>query len=227
MIDIATIAFNTPWVIEEQIRLIGKYVTDEHELSVYDNSSKMDVGWQIGKLCEAAGIRYVMSPTKQQKHTHESALKHACDDLLNRQAPFICFLDHDVFPTAPVSLEALAANGVFGVQQSCTAGTYLWPGLLVIRRSWLDGRPRLNLGSVPGGDVGSALTAILTQDDLDSIPLVDYGYEPVMDPDDRATQAWTVERIGSFRHLTNASNWLALPNFHARERAVRTLVEAL
>ena len=225
MIDIGTISFNVQWVVEHQIRLLRKFLTDEFELTVYDSTiPHSDRAAHIRQLCEAQGVRYVGVPSFS--HTHEAALTHACEDLLNRQAPFFAFLDHDVFPRRPTSLEALAVTGIFGVQQACEAGTYLWPGLLVIKRSWLDGRPPLNLGSVQGGDSGSGLATQLTPADLASIPTVDYGYEPVL-PESGPTQQWAVERIGDFVHLGNTSNWLKLPTFHTREIACQRLVSSL
>jgi hypothetical protein len=225
MIDLATISFEKEWVVAEQIRLLRKYLTDDYTLSVYDNSGpSSEVAWRISNLCFAQNTRYVLSPTRER--THEQALLHASEDLLNRQAPYIGFLDHDCFPTRPTSLVALAEKGVFGVQQNQKGITYLWPGLLVIRRSWLDEKTPLNLGSVGGADTGSGLSELLTVEDLAGIPEIEYGYEEVL-PGDGPTQWRTVERIGDLVHLSNASNWLKLPNFPVREATVQRLVSAL
>lgn len=224
MLDLATISFNVEWLVVHQIRLLRKYLTDDYELTVYDNSTTVDVAWRIGGLCNGENIRYIRVPTRER--THEQALLHACEDLLNRQSPYIGFLDHDCFPTKPTSLVALAANGVFGVQQNQKDVTYLWPGLLVIKREWLDGKTPLNLGSVGGADTGSGLSELLTEEDLSAIPVVDYGYEEVM-PGDGPSQQCHVERIGDWVHLSNASNWLRLPRFAVREARVQKLVSEL
>lgn len=225
LLDLATIAFNKEWCVEWQIKLLRKYLTDDYSLTVYDNSGpSSEVAWRISNLCHQHETRYILSPNRER--THEQALLHASEDLLNRQAPYIGFLDHDVFPTKPTSLIDLAANGVFGVQQNQKGITYLWPGLLVIKREWLDGKTPLNLGSVGGADTGSGLSELLTEEDLAGIPVVDYGYEEVL-PGDGPTQQRMVERIGPFIHLSNSSNWLKLPNFAKREATVQALVSNL
>lgn len=224
MLDLATITFNVEWLVKEQIRLLRTHLTDDYQLTVYDNSSVVDVAWRISDLCHAENTRYIRVPTHHR--THEQALLHACEDLLNRQAPFIGFLDHDVFPTRATSLTSLAVNGVFGVQQNQKGVTYLWPGLLVIKREWLDGKTPLNLGSVGGADTGSGLSELLTVEDLAGISVVEYGYEEVL-PRNGVTQAWAIERIGPFIHLGNASNWLKIPQFAVREATVQRLVNAL
>lgn len=225
LLDLATIAFNCEWVIEQQICLLKKYLTDDYQLTVYDNSgTSSEVAWRISNLCHQYETRYILSPNRER--THEQALLHASEDMLNRQAPYIGFLDHDVFPTKPTSLIALAESGIFGVQQNQKGITYLWPGLLVIKRSWLDGKTPLNLGSVGGADTGSGLSELLTEEDLAGIPVVDYGYEEVL-PGDGPTQQRSVERIGDWVHLSNASNWLKLPRFAVREATVQKLVSEL
>ncbi len=190
-LEVATIAFNVPWAIEAQIRLIGKYLTDDHTLSVYDNSTDMVAGYQIKLLCADQGIRYVGVPSIHRgRDSHGRGLRHACEDLMNRQAPVIAFLDHDIFPTEPTSLlDLVKPCGFFGVGQfhDASGSTYLWPGFCAFDRAWLNGRhPDFGFikGDLPGlnGDTGSLLADLVTAEEVAELPFIDYRYLEVTAP---------------------------------------------
>lgn len=236
-LDLATIACDTPWVVEAQIRLFTKNLRDDFQLSVYDNSHDMKAAWDIERLCADAGTRYVRVPLAEGVHhmsrphlqrLHEHALRHACEDLLNRQAPVIGFLDHDVFPTRPTSLLALVEpQGFFGIgQRHPDSGLiYLWPGFVAFNRQWLNGR-RPDFGCLEHGDTGSKLADLVTAEEVAALPQIPYGYEWIRQTDGRS-HSDAIERIGSFVHLTNTTRWNAIPARGERDQLVRRLVADL
>lgn len=229
-LDLATIAYNVPWVIQQQIRLIKQNLTDSHTLSIYDNSSDLDAAEQIEAICGQAGVRYIRSPWFHRlKRGHERAILHACDDLLNRQAPYLGFLDHDIFPTKKTSLVKLTKAGFFGVGQTHpeSGKSYLWPGFCVFQRAWLDGRQKLDFRGTEGGDVGSAMTGILENAPWDAMPVIKHAYIPVRAEDKVGTQSWAVEQMGDWLHLGNASGWLVIPNPTERNLLLQEMVVGL
>ena len=113
---LASIAFNQPKLVKEQKRLFGKFLKDDFELLVVENESRM----------------------------HHEGLNAAAVHLLESKAPYIGFLDHDVFPIRPTTLiDKIEEAGFYGVGQrhSATGHLYLWPGFCFFSRKWLDGRP--------------------------------------------------------------------------------------
>ncbi len=233
MLDLATVAFNVHWIVGEQIRLLRKHLRDTFTLTVYDNSSLPVPAWQISNLCNAEGIRYVRSPSLA--HSHEEALQHACEDLLNRQAPWIGFLDHDVVPVRATSLLGLAEPGFFGLGQRHEASQqrYLWPGLCVFERRWLAGR-RPDFGHITAerrqdvGDTGSATHVLFSDDDWGRLPEVKHGYLPLRGrAQDGVTQSWAVEQIGDWLHVGNTSGWLKIADPAGRECLVREMLAKL
>lgn len=229
MIALATIAFNRPRMIAEQIRLLGDYLIDEHELLVYDASSDAGAAEEIRLLCEGR-TPYWRAGT----HRHHEALNEAARALGSR-GEHIGFLDHDVFPTKPTRLEPLIEEaGFYGVGQRhpATGRLYLWPGFCFFSREWLgdreldfsglrDGDPRND------GDTGSSLWSLFADEDWEKLYRAPHAHEAIRRPDNFGLQSWGVERIGDWLHLSNASDWMAVPNPGERERIVLAMLEAL
>jgi hypothetical protein len=230
-LDLAMIVSDVVWVVEEALRLYPKYLTDSFVLSVYDNSNDAKVAWDIQQLCKAQGARYTRVPlraARDGKRLHEDALHHACADLMNRQAPVLGFLDHDVFPCRPTSLLALVEPcGFFGVGQRNgeNGQVYLWPGFVFFRRDWLDGRMP-DFDSLPGVDTGAQLANLITEEQLNALPPISYGYDWIRTTNG-TTHSDAVERISDFVHLTNTTHWNRVPNWGQRESLMRQLVAAL
>lgn len=231
---LATIAFNTPWVIAEQIRLLHKHLLDDFTLTVFDNSSDRAAAAEIRGACAATGTEWVGCGIDD--HDHSKALNLAAHELYDRRdAPYIGFLDHDVFPACPTRVVPLVEEcGFYGVGQrhAPTSSLYLWPGFCFFRRSWLAGRP-LDFGGIRGavkrddGDTGSMLAPLFADEDWSKLYRMEHGYHALREPDDAGLQSWGFERLSDWRHLTNASGWKAIPKPGERERLARAIVAAL
>jgi hypothetical protein len=229
-LDLAMIACDVLWVVEEALRLYPKYLTDSFTLNLYDNSNDAKVAWDIQQLCQAQGVRYTRVPlriARKGKRLHEDALHHACADLMNRQAPVLGFLDHDIFPTRPTSLtELVEPCGFFGIGQRSSDGRiYLWPGFVFFRRDWLNGR-QPDFDAIPGVDTGAKLADLVTHEEVAALPPIPYSYDWIRQTDGRS-HSDAVERVGDFVHLANTTKWNRIPASGQRELLVRQLVAAL
>ena len=228
---LASIAFNRPRMIAEQIRLLEKYLDDPYTLSVFDTSSNAVAAALIAERCSEGEVGYRRLATR----AHHEGLNAAAASLLAGDAPIIGFLDHDIFPTKPTRLEPLIAGaGFYGVGQRhpATGRLYLWPGFCFFSREWLvdreldfsglrDGDPRND------GDTGSGLWPLFAEEDWSRLYRARHAHEAVRKPDNFGLQSWGVERIGDWLHLSNASDWMAVPNPSERERIVLSMLEAL
>lgn len=205
---LATIAFRQPRLIEEQRRLLAKFLQDDYELVVIENDSRM----------------------------HHEGLNVAAELLLAARAPFIGFLDHDVFPTRPTTLiDKIAEAGFYGIGQRhpATGRLYLWPGFCFFSKAWLNNRPLDFSGIRDGdkrndGDTGSANWPLFENENWERMYAISHGYEVIRRPDSYGLQSWGYERLGSdWIHFSNGSNWMRVPNPEERERLLFDLLADL
>lgn len=228
---LASIAFNQPRLISEQIRLLGKHLDDPYRLVVFDNSSIRLVAAKVENVCAAGGAEYRRLSTR----LHHEGLNQAARELLSEDEPFIGFLDHDVFPMHQTRLISLIeAAGFYGVGQRhpATGHLYLWPGFCFFSRKWLNGRPLDFSGLRDGdkrndGDTGSCLWPLFQKEDWQKLYQVRHSYKPIRRPDEWGLQSWGVEQIGDWLHLTNGSGWMRIPDPDERERLLFEMLSKL
>jgi hypothetical protein len=187
---------------------LSEYLRDDYELIVIDNSQRM----------------------------HHEGLNVAAEQLLAGDAPYIGFLDHDVFPIRYTSLILkIKAAGFYGIGQRhpATGHLYLWPGFCFFSREWLAGRPLDFSGIRDGdkrndGDTGSANWPLFQDEDWSRMYSISHGYEVIRRPDEYGLQSWGYERLGSdWIHFSNGSGWMAVPNPEERERLLFDLLADL
>ncbi len=232
---LATIAFNKPRLISEQIRLLRKYLQDDYTLTVVDNSTDPRLLHQIMAICAASETPYLRAPTSKGQE-HYDALNYAWREVLKPSgAPYIGTLDHDVFPTKNTTLiDKVEKTGFYGIGQrhAPTNRLYLWPGYFFVSREWLAGRD-LDFNGIRGehkrddGDTGSANWPLFEHEDWSRMFAGHFGYEAIRTPDDYGLQSWGVERFSDWLHLSNGSGWMAIPRPDERERLTTALLEAL
>jgi hypothetical protein len=125
------------------------------------------------------------------------------------KASAVTLLDHDVFPTHDVSLDALLGDTwASGVHEMRGQRWYLWPGLLSLRVELVD-RPGLSFRPVMGLDTGGRLWDDLfaTLDDR-HVRLIPRRRVAVRGGD--AWQHTDIELIDdSWVHLVDGSGWFA------------------
>jgi len=117
-----TIAFNNEFLIEEQIRLMKKYITNSNYVHiVVDNSSDKKKRGTIKAVCAKANIPYFSLPfnwfskiDKRPSYSHGLAMNWVYYNLIKKIKPSIFgFLDHDIFPIKPYSLLQKIGNQCF------------------------------------------------------------------------------------------------------------------
>ena len=153
-----TIAFNKPFLIENQIRLIKKNIKDRDFVHIVaDNSSNKDIRGEIRSICQREGVPYISLPFNLMQsiysngsYAHGLAMTWIYHNLANRLKPqYFGFLDHDIFPISSYSFaEQMANNAFYGrVVNRTSIYTppptksdlwYLWAGFCCFRRSFLD-----------------------------------------------------------------------------------------
>lgn len=234
-LELASIAFNKPRLIAEQIRLIRKHLwQDRFHYTVVDNSSDAAAAEEIRALCTSSRVGYRRCP--DEEHEHAAALNFAWTEVLgSTSALYRGLLDHDIFPQRATSLVPLIADaGFFGVGQRHppTGHLYLWPGFVFFSTDWLADRT-VDFTGIRGevraddGDTGSGMWPLFADEDWRKLYRVDHSYKPIREPDDFGLQSFGVEMIGDWLHLSNGSGWMRIPEPAERERLVFELLETL
>lgn len=229
-LELASVAFNQPWLVREQIRLLRANLTDDYGLVVVDASDRPGESKLIEEEARAGGVGYLRSTS----HAHHEALNYAAAHLLDTGADAIGLLDHDIFPAKPTSIVAMLDCGFFGVGQrhAPTGRFYLWPGFCFFTRGWLAGR-KLDFDGIRGavkaddGDTGSANWPLFEHVDWSDMYRAPHGYRALRPPDDFGLQSWGYETIGDWIHMSNGSRWMAIPEPMERERLFREVLDAL
>lgn len=228
MIALATVAFNHPRLVSEQIRLLWKNLEDEFRLTVFDNSSLPSAADEIERVCAAGGVGYLRLSTRM----HHDGLNQAARELLSDEGEYIGFLDHDIFPIRATTLiDKIEEAGFYGVGQRhpATGRLYLWPGFCFFSRKWLNGRSLDFSGLRDGdrrndGDTGSGLWPLFAEEDWQKLFRAEHLHRPIREPDEYGLQSWGYEQIGDWIHFSNGSHWMRVPDPKERERLLFDLL---
>lgn len=229
---LASIAFNRPHLIREQIRLLRKYLDEDFTYTVVDNSTKESASEEIAAICAEADVRH----DRVRFGEHVPALQWAWDNVIVPSgAPYGGLLDHDIFPTKKTHLVSLIEPAGFlgcGQRHGPSDKLYLWPGWCFFSFAWLNGR-HVDWDGIRGdakaddGDTGSAMWPLFSETDWPLLYRVKHSYESIRRPDDYGLQSFGVEYMSDWLHFSNGSNWLAIPDPLGREKILHEMLAAL
>ncbi len=154
-----------------QAKSLERFLREEFEFTVFDNTppERAELGLEIRDICRRLGLRY--QPVLKQRHdtanyAHAQAIEWAWHTVIRRERwDFALILDFDMFLVAPFSLaEYMEKWDLAGMPQSRDDGKraleYLWPGLMVLRKTLPDQRRMSFMCDVIDGipvDVGGSL----------------------------------------------------------------------
>ena len=181
-IDLITIAFNNPKVIDYQIRLIKKFVSGEFSIIICDNSNLKEKSLEIRKVCEKHNVSYIHIKSKQTPRgysdSHGIALNWVYENVVKKRKNDFAFLDHDIFPVRKIEIDKyLMEQDFYGMPcrphktNRINQGLwYLWPGFAFYRFDVISNKKMnfrkwrrfglLNI-KVVGADTGSANWPVL------------------------------------------------------------------
>lgn len=207
-IDLVTIAFNNPLVIEYQIKLLRRNLTDAFSYTVADNSSESDKQAVILKLCQKYEVAYLKlppNPHTNPSYNHGAALTWVYHNYIKTRATnYFGFLDHDIFPVKPTRLiPQINRHGVFGLVHLRGRKWYLWAGFCFFNRQLMQSR-RVDFRPSRGLDSGGRNWSWLYSK-IKKIPQLKQSYRELRTGED--PQSDWVEYIGDWLHTINASNW--------------------
>lgn len=159
---LVTIAFNNDFLIEEQIRLVKKHITDSNYIHIVaDNSSDKHKREAIKAICTRANILYFSLPFnwfskihKRPSYSHGLAMTWIYHNLIKKINPIVFgFIDHDIFPIKSYSLlQKIENQDFYGRLIDRTPDNhhrrlwYLWAGFCFLK---FDTVKSLNINFMP------------------------------------------------------------------------------
>ncbi len=216
-LDLATIAFNNPMVIEHQICLVRKYVQGNYNYIVADNSTDKAASQQIKLLCQNANVPYIRLPKNRlgiisASYSHAASLNWVYKKIIKPNRPtYFGFIDHDLFPIRPFCIEEkLKTSPLYGKVVTRENLWYLWAGLCFFRFDTIENK---NVDFLPTtiekiylDSGGGNWNEIYSEFDSTQLPPCEVRLEKLRDGDDYHSDF--VQYIDDcWIHLINGSNW--------------------
>ncbi len=143
---LVVIAFEQPKVLEWLFKLSKKNLND-FQLMVFDNSRSLILRSEIEKLCREWGIPYLSLPYLKIKHpnrSHGLAMTWVFHRIIKKIEPHIFgYLDHDMYPVKPVSLQHLNLDhqDSYGLLNDAVHYWNLWAGYCFYKFSAVHNKP--------------------------------------------------------------------------------------
>jgi hypothetical protein len=130
-----TIAYNTPWVVELQIRAAKRTLAAD-ALIVVDNSRDRAARGEIERLCRERAVPYIGLPFNPEWHpcrSHGIAMTWAYYNMVRPLRPkLFAFLDHDLIPLERLDLAAqVKTQPFYGPINVSPWGWNLWAGYCI------------------------------------------------------------------------------------------------
>lgn len=225
-IDLVTIAFENPYVIEMQIKLINKNINDKFNYFVVDNSVNIEKSLRIKEICELNKVNYIKLPNNpfNGKYPMPSCSNGAAMNyffhnyLKNSETRYFGFIDHDIFPFKKCSIVAnLEKQAFWGVLRSVPTKNsycclYPWAGFCFFDKQKFelekfDFMPQKGYGDTGAKNFKKLFVPIISTD-----AFLEYSFAsfkriniPDMNGSPQSSQYELIDE--SWIHYLNASNW--------------------
>ena len=113
MISVICTTFNQPDFLEYQYKLSKKFIEDEFEFFVYDNSTNSNLENQFKNICQGNNIRYFKVPSNGGNPSQRAgfSLNYALDHNYDHYGNNIAVLDSDLFPISKIKFSAGQFSG--------------------------------------------------------------------------------------------------------------------
>lgn len=211
-LGIVIIVYNIPSdIFLLQLEAIRAFCKDEdYVIEIVDNSSDLAKGRDLRYHAEEQGVNYykTYSSSQDSSDSHTWAANFAYQRLKNRYE-YMLFLDHDLFPVKPFSVEILLNGGhvMAGLGQGAKK-KYMWAGLVMLANSRIDtSEVDFSTNGEFQLDTGGNLYKIIEKYGEENCVFFNESYHqnPYFNGPQYAHYAMINNEM--FLHFVNASNW--------------------
>ncbi|MES2314822.1 MAG: glycosyltransferase family 2 protein [Patescibacteria group bacterium] len=240
VIDLATVAFNNKEVIEWQIKLLRKNLTDPYFYTVFDNTPDIKIAAEIKELCAIENVAYVKLPKNPltRSASHGASLNWIYKNYVSKRgARYFGFLDHDIFPIRKTSIVPhLDSQRIYGHLQMRGSLWYLWAGFCFYTASAFDGiHANFLNGRIHGTAVdtgGMNWDSFYSKIQQEKIIFPAYSHKKIREQKNPTTTVNDlsldeVEYIGDWMHIFGASGWKTVRDQEDRDKKIRSIINEL
>lgn len=233
IIDIVVIAFNNFEVIKYQYYLMKKYFKDDYSYTIMDNSTKEDISNKILDFCNLNKIPYAKLKKVKLKNkpseSHAIALNFVYKNYLKpRNANYIGFLDHDIFPTANYYVkDILDEQLLFGKLQDYAEIKYLWPGFTFLNKKIIKKIDFMTYWKF-NGDTGASNYKLIYKKILESnkeLKFANFYKVNLLGGDDLQNDLYTIIDK-TWIHLINAGQWKKTKDFNLKQEKIFKMLDS-
>lgn len=214
-LHVITVTYNNELLLQHQVRLLNKYLTDDFIFVVADNSSDPNKRREIKSECIRNGVTYLSlppNPYKTSSSSHGICLNWLCKNYLSVFNPaYFGFIDHDLYSASRHSIiDHLRKQPVYGHWQGQKGYWYLWAGMCFFNAAKVDARSLDFLpASIHGkyADTGGSNWKIIYSK-LDQSKLSFPTHQYLNLREGNVPQSDKMELIGEWLHSFNGSYWM-------------------
>jgi len=217
-IDLYTITFNNPKIVEYQIKLIKKFLSGNYCHIICDNSNIEEAAHSIKSICEKNDVTYYrvnIELPSGYSDSHGRALNWTYKNVIQKRKNDFGFIDHDIFPIKHFNIETYLKNSnLYGYIRTANKIWFLWPAFSFFKYDYVK-KYKLNFRKYKflgifhykGADSGSGLwNSIYKKYDINSIPKVDCKYIDIIN---NSEADWEKAKTGYEPYIqTNLSQYL-------------------
>lgn len=249
-IDLVTIAFNNPLMIEYQIQLLRKNITDKFTHIIADNSTDDSIRKTISELCKSYQVEYVSIPVNNyfRNKSHGAAMHWVYKNVVKkRNNLYFGFLDHDIFPTEPYSILSRMKNNIYGrVIHSYMPNGYndkissefpywsLWAGFYFLKSDLIYNENVYGFNFDPKSfqkgsylDTGGGLWNVFMSKMPYPGELATYSAVKFRESEVSNIKTDYYEKVDNWVHFVNISNWYSTPNAKEKNDFIVKLLSEL
>ena len=226
-INIITIAFNNPTVIDYQSKLINKYIKDSFNYIVFDNSNDIEASKSIEEICKNNNVTYFKYDKKlsnvSPSESHALAINYAIKNyILKSNSRYLVLLDHDIFPLDNYSFkEKINNQDFYGLKQERKNYYYIWPGFCVLDLNKIN-KEKIDfmVSKLHKGDTGAKMYFNIYR----KINIKNYSFAAferkniISGNDDQEAKYDLIDN--SFLHMINAGKWKKTNRFEEKENKI-------
>ena len=237
-IDIITIAFNNLELIQYQTRFLKKFIRDNYCHIIIDNSTDNTIRQQIYQYCLKNNIAYVGLPKNRlnlvgPSYSHAAALNYTYKHVIKKRQPFAFGqIDHDLFPTRPISIAAKLTNQpIYGPLRLRDKWWYLSAIMSFFRFDFVCDK-KVDFMPVTPDKIyldsgGGNWYSLYSQLDREQIIFPNECIEPLREGGDRHGDSLEFFDDKLWLHTINGSCWKTINNQSEKTNQVRAYLDEL
>ena len=224
IIQIFTSVVNRPDFVEIQDKLFKKFLKNDYQFHIVDDSIGSDITEQFKNICEKRNLKYYKKPKNNVNmnpaQACASAVQWTYNNLIkeNYKNDLVCFFDSDMFLIDDFDVEEYLSDAIIsGLPQSRGSINYMWNGIMFFNMPkihQIDTEIDFSDGYVKGQltDVGGHTYYYFEKNNVimkDTDVQYPTHYNNIELQNDEVTKGYNFELHldGKFLHYRAATNW--------------------